>query len=133
MALALAGFWKSYFSKFFVGTNDYNFYFHFHAAMMIVWVAILIAQPLLIRKKKLEMHRNIGKFTYVLMFVMLASIVLIMNSGMKQVPVEEIIFASVIFPVRDFFLLATAFSIGVWYRHNVQIHARAMIITGLYL
>jgi heme exporter protein D len=131
MALAFAGFWKSYFSKFFDGTNDYNFYFHFHAAMMVLWVAILIVQPILIRKKKLAVHRIIGKVTYVLMPVMLLSVLLIMNSGMKQIPAEEITFANVLFPVRDFFLLATAFSIGVWYRHHVQIHARAMVITGI--
>lgn len=131
LALVFAGFWSSYFSRFFNGTNDYNFYFHFHAAMMILWVAILIIQPLLIRKKKLEMHRIIGRFTYMLMPVMLVSVILIMNSGMKKVPVEELSFSSVIFPVRDFFILATAFAIGVRYRHTIQIHARAMILTGI--
>src|SRR6218665_2023980 len=74
MALVFAGFWKSYFSRFFNGTNDYNFYFHFHAAMMLLWVIILIAQPLLIRKKKLGVHRIIGRLTYFLMPVMLLSV-----------------------------------------------------------
>ncbi|MEO6547978.1 MAG: hypothetical protein ABIN94_08250 [Ferruginibacter sp.] len=131
LALALAGFWKSYFSKFFNGTNDYNFYFHFHAAMMILWVAILIAQPMLIHKKKMELHRIIGKFTYVLMPVMLVSVLLIMNSEMKAVPADELAFAHVLFPVRDFFFLSIFFTIGVIYRHNIQVHARAMIITGI--
>ncbi|MEO5889472.1 MAG: hypothetical protein ABIQ31_04425 [Ferruginibacter sp.] len=129
--LVFAGFWKSYFSKFFTGTNDYNFYFHFHAVMMILWVAILIAQPLLIRKKKLEIHRYIGKFTYVLMPVMLLSVLLIMNSGMKAVPASELTFQNVLFPVRDFFFLSVFFTIGVIYRHKIQVHARAMIITGI--
>jgi heme exporter protein D len=131
LALAFAGFWKSYFSKFFNGTNNYNFYFHFHAAMMILWIIILIAQPVLIRKKKLEVHRIIGKFTYVLMPVMLISVLLIMNSGMKAVAANELAFANVLFPVRDFFLLSIFFTIGVIYRHNIQVHARAMIITGI--
>jgi hypothetical protein len=131
MALAIAGFWPSYFSRFFNGTNDYNFYFHFHAVMMVLWVAVLIIQPILIRKKKVRIHRVIGKLTYLLMPVMLLSVLLILNSGLKQLPAEEISFSQVIFPVRDFFLLAIAFSIGVWHRRNVQIHARAMIITGI--
>lgn len=131
MALVFAGFWKSYFSGFFSGTNDYNFYFHFHAAMMLLWVAALIAQPILIRKKKLAIHRIVGKLTYLLMPVMLVSVLLILNSGLKRLPEEEISFSQVIFPVRDFFLLAIAFSIGVWHRRNVQIHARAMVITGI--
>ncbi|MEO7767434.1 MAG: hypothetical protein ABIS01_08415, partial [Ferruginibacter sp.] len=111
--------------------NDYNFYFHFHAAMMILWVAILIAQPMLIRNKKLELHRIIGKFTYVLMPVMLVSVLLIMNSGMKAVPADKLAFADVLFPVRDFFFLSIFFTIGVICRHNIQVHARAMIITGI--
>jgi hypothetical protein len=131
MALAFAGFWNSYFSKFFNGTNNYNFYFHFHATMMVLWVLTLIAQPLLIRKKKLHIHRLVGKFTYILMPVMLVSVLLILNSGMKAVAVNELTFASVIFPVRDFFFLLIFFTIGVIYRHNVQVHARAMIITGI--
>ncbi|WP_345209332.1 hypothetical protein [Mucilaginibacter gynuensis] len=131
MALAFAGFWKSYFSKFFNGTNDYNFYFHFHATMMVLWVVILIVQPILIRKKKLHIHRIIGKLTYVLMPLMLVSVLLILNSGMRTAPSNEIIFARVLFPVRDFFFLLVFFSIGVIYRRNIQVHARAMIITGI--
>jgi hypothetical protein len=39
--------------------------------------------------------------------------------------------AGVLFPFRDIILLSTFFLIGIYYRHNVQIHARAMIITGI--
>lgn len=52
----------------------------------------------------------------------------VLRPRIKQVSVDELRFVDVIFPVRDFFLLATAFSIGVWYRRNVQIHARAWAI-----
>lgn len=131
LALIVAGFWNSYFSRFFTGTNDYNFYFHFHALMMSLWVITLIVQPLLIRKKKLTLHRVIGRFTYVMMPVMLLSVLLILNSGMKGMPAEELTFSQVIFPFRDFLFLLFFFSIGVIYRRKMQIHARAMIITGI--
>lgn len=131
LLLALAGFWRSYFSTFFTGSKSFSFYFHFHAVMMVLWVAILIAQPLLIRNKKLYLHRLIGKLTYILMPVMLLSVLLVLNRGMKEVPVNELSFAMVLFPVRDFLLLAIAFTIGAVYRRNLQIHARAMIITGI--
>lgn len=131
LVLALAGFWRSYFSTFFDGSRNFSFYFHFHAVMMLLWVAILIVQPLLIRTKKLQLHRFIGKLTYVLMPVMLLSVLLVLNSGLKKVPEAELAFTGIIFPVRDFLLLATAFTIGVIYRRNVQVHARAMIITGI--
>jgi|GEM_PF-185982 len=84
LALIFAGFWNSYFSRFFTGTNDYNFYFHFHALMMGLWVITLIVQPLLIRKMKLALHRIIGKLTYVLMPVMLLSVLLLIDRLIKS-------------------------------------------------
>ncbi|RYE20133.1 MAG: hypothetical protein EOP51_18495 [Sphingobacteriales bacterium] len=131
MALTILGFWNSYFSRFVNGTNDYSFYFHFHAVLMSIWVVILIVQPILIRKKKLPVHRIIGKISYVIMPLLLLSVILILNKGLKAVPVQEIAFANVIFPVRDFILLTLAFSIGTWYRKDINIHARAMIASGI--
>ena len=131
LILAILGFWKSYFSKFFNGTNDYSFYFHFHATLMVTWVLLLIVQPWLIRKKKFKTHQLIGKTSYFLMPLLLLSVVLVLHSGIKNVPEQELQFAFILFPVRDFLFLFFAFSIGVWYRRNLQIHARAMILTGI--
>ncbi len=134
LILAFLGFWNSYFSKFFNGHNEYSFYFHFHATMMLLWVALLILQPFLIRKKKFRFHRLIGKVTYFTMPLLLASVLLVLNSGLRSIPINEsnkITFNLILFPFRDIILLSTAFLIGVYNRHNVQIHARAMIITGI--
>src|ERR1700712_3913685 len=89
VAIVFLGFWPSYFSRFFNGTNNYSFYFHFHAIMMSLWVAILITQPILIRKKKLAVHRLIGKLSYVIMPVLLISVLLILNTGLKAGPKAE--------------------------------------------
>ncbi|KYP13759.1 hypothetical protein [Flavihumibacter sp. CACIAM 22H1] len=129
--LAFLGFWKSYFSGFFNGTGSHHFYFHFHAVMMLTWLVLLIVQPLLIRYKKIKLHRAIGRFSYVVMPLLLISVLLVLNSGLKAIPQNEISFSTVIFPIRDFFLLIIAFTIAILYRHKIQIHARAMIITGI--
>ena len=65
IALALLGFWPTYFSKFFDGTANFNFYFHFHFAMASLWIMLLIVQPILIKKKKLSIHRKIGKLSFI--------------------------------------------------------------------
>ena len=36
--LVLLGFWSSYFAKFFNGTADFSFYFHFHAGVLILLI-----------------------------------------------------------------------------------------------
>ena len=129
--IVFAGFWRSYFSKFFTGNNDYNFYFHFHATLALLWVSMLIVQPILIRKKKITIHKILGKVSYVFMPLLLLSVLLILNHSLKQVTEEQRTFSNVLVVVRDIFLLSVAFTIGVWYRSHVQMHARAMVVTGI--
>jgi hypothetical protein len=131
LIIAFLGFWRSYFSRFFYGGNGQSFYFHFHAVMMLTWTAMLIVQPILIRKKKLQVHRFIGKLSYVIMPLLLISVLLVLNFSLKQVPAEEIHFPDVLFPVRDFFFLSIFYTVAVINRHKVQIHARAMVATGI--
>ncbi len=125
------GFWRSYFSKFVDGTNKFSDYFHFHAVMMAIWVVILIVQPILIRKKQLAIHRVIGKISYFVMPVLLLSVLFVLNSGLKIGPKTDLTFMTILFPFRDIWLLAIFFTVGVIYRHNINIHARAMVVTGI--
>ncbi|MCR6718765.1 MAG: hypothetical protein NVV59_00375 [Chitinophagaceae bacterium] len=129
--LVFLGFWTTYFSKLFDVNGTIPSYFHLHAAVMLIWVVLLIVQPMLIRKKKTNLHRTIGKVSYVVMPLLLFSVLLIINNSLKVLPVEKQHFTSIIFPFRDLFLLTTAFSLAIVYRNNIQIHARAMIITGI--
>ena len=54
VVLVILGFWPTYLSKYFDGTANFNFYFHFHALMASLWILLLIVQPVLIKKKKLK-------------------------------------------------------------------------------
>lgn len=129
--IAFGGFWNSYFSRFFSGNNDYNFYFHFHATMALLWLSMLIIQPILIRRKALRLHKTLGKLSYVLMPLLLISVMLVLNNVLKRAPVEFQTFSDVLVVVRDLLLLSVAFAIAIWYRRTMPIHARAMIITGI--
>jgi len=131
LLLAFAGFWKSYFSKFFDGTNDFSFYFHFHTLLVLSWIVLLILQPILIRKKKFQLHRKIGKIAYLLMPLLLLSVVFILNFRMKKTPAEELTFINFLVVFKDLAMLTLAFSIAMYHRHKVNLHARAMIVTGI--
>jgi hypothetical protein len=129
VAIVLLGFWKSYFSLLTIAvTNDYAFYFHFHAAMVSLWVVILIVQPILIRKKQLNAHRLIGKLCYLVMPLLLVSIFLMHNYIGKLFPGR----ADFMFVLGAGILpLSILFAIAIWKRHNVNVHARAMVSTGI--
>ena len=80
VVLILFGFWPSYFSKFFNGTANFTFYFHFHASIVGIWVSMLIIQPILIRKKKIHLHRLVGKISYLVSPLIFISIMLLSHS-----------------------------------------------------
>jgi hypothetical protein len=68
--LIFAGFYKTYFSVLLEPTATI---IHIHFAFMMLWTALLITQPLLIRYKKQAIHRIIGKISYVIVPLLLIS------------------------------------------------------------
>jgi hypothetical protein len=135
VVLVLLGFWPTYFAKFASGTNKYPIYFHFHATMMSLWILALIVQPILIRKKKLRLHRVIGKLTYLIMLLLFLSVILLthyrMEDNVQFVNNEKLYGPHLVVPFKDLLIIGIAYIIAVRYRHNVNIHARAMIATGI--
>lgn len=129
IGLILIGFWPSYFSKFFNGTADFTVYFHFHATMVSTWVFMLIAQPILIRKRKLALHRLIGKLSYIVFPLIFVSIILLSHS--RQTTFEQGWDIGLFVTFKDLLILGVAYFIAIRYRHNVELHARGIIATGL--
>ena len=66
--LIIWGFYKTYFSVLFQSRATV---IHIHFALMMIWAAMLITQPMLIRYKKLALHRTIGRTSYVIMPLLL--------------------------------------------------------------
>ena len=129
LMLVFLGFWPTYFAKFFDGSLNYSGYFHFHAIIVLLWMAVLITQPILIRNKTFAIHRVIGKSTYILFPLIIISVILLVHSRIpfygKNVEMEIFI------PFKDLFTLSIAYGIAIINRHNIEIHARGMIATGI--
>ena len=62
---------------------------HFHGAMLMSWFAMLIIQPFLIRYRKYEWHRNLGKVSYILVPLILYSIFLVTKISFTKSIVER--------------------------------------------
>jgi hypothetical protein len=128
IAIVLLGFWRSYFLELIVGTSRHSLIFHFHAVMMSLWIAMLIVQPLLIRKKKFAAHRFIGKLSFIVMPLLVISILQIMHYEGNLFPENELTFIGV---MNGSILMSTFYLIAIWKRSNVNVHARAMVCTGI--
>lgn len=129
--LALAGFWPSYFSKFFNGTANLSFYFHFHAFFAVLWILMLIVQPILIRQKKFVLHRKIGRWSYLLVPLIFISIILLAHNTLRG-PIENVGLELWV-PMKDLLIFAMGYGIAIKYRHIPAIHARGMIVAGIVL
>jgi hypothetical protein len=90
---------------------------------------MLIIQPILIRNKKVALHRLIGKLSYFLFPLIFISVVLLAHN--RHSVNEENLDLNLFVPFKDLLILGTAYFIAIRYRHKIDLHARGMIATGI--
>lgn len=131
IAFIIGGFWRGYFSRFFNWEqfSKITFYTHFHFIVVGLWLALLIIQPVLIKQKKSAVHKKTGKISYLLMPLILVSVLLLFHS--RHQPNERDIDMLFFVPLKDLVIISSSYFIGIMYRKKMEIHARAMIATGI--
>ena len=80
LILAMVTFWPTYVS---LSPSANSSYTHFHAATATLWVLMLIAQPMLIRRGHLSTHRMLGRFSWALAPVFVFGVILLASNRIK--------------------------------------------------
>ncbi len=129
--LVILGFWSSYFAV----LTSARLSIHIHGALMLVWMAGLIAQVWFIRSGRVELHRLVGKASYVVApLVVLAGLIVTRESMAKygeNLSPEEL--QTFTLPLVAIVQFAVTFSLAMYYRHDTHTHARYVISTGMIL
>lgn len=127
--VALIAFWPSYLSRLFSAGS----YTHFHALMAATWMLMLVAQPMLVRAKRLVLHRWVGRASYVLAPLLVLSIVLLAHSRIKEASGEAFAVQTYILylQVSLTVLFSVSYALAIAKRHVVALHARFMVCTAL--
>ena len=146
--LAVAGFYTSYLLIIFQPTLPI---IHIHFVGMTLWMMMLVAQPFLIKYKKLSIHRMLGKISYVLVpLVLLSGFLMIRhsyyreidglqhkaNQGLILLNNDQILQQAAAYEAIAFFWLfmfITFYSLAIINRRNSTVHARYMLATALSL
>ena len=133
----------------FVGVGFYKPYFalipHFdagitplvqvHAILLMCFVALLVAQPLLIRYKRRGLHKSLGKFTYFLVPLLVASCVGVVikeyDEALARTLSVELALRSIFSDAAQLLLLVVFYLLAVVNRRNVPVHMRYMIAVAL--
>jgi uncharacterized membrane protein YozB (DUF420 family) len=116
-----------------LGPVEFNWIMHIHGMIMMSWVMMLLVQPILIRKGKRDLHRRVGRFSYVLAPLVVLSIYLANYDGYHKVlkemdQTQAVALLSLTFPGLVFF--AILYSLAIYYKHKPSLHMRFMCSTA---
>ena len=123
-------FWPQYLGRPWSTIDGYT---HAHAALGVAWLLLLVAQPLLIRTRRLAAHRRLGRATLWLGPMFAASGFLLAHHRFSRMSPET--FAreaySLYLPLSVASLFAVAYGLGLWWRSAMPVHARFMASTAV--
>jgi len=130
--VALLAFWPTYLS---LSPSASSAYTHLHALTAAIWMLILVVQPVLIKSRRVALHRTIGKATYFLAPLIVVSILLLANNRIRIAPADAYAIQTYILYLQLSLalLFAGLYALAVWFRRNTALHARLMVCTSLTL
>ena len=131
LPLAALAFWPTYLSK--VPGGDA--YTHFHALAGSAWLAILIVQSALILKRRTDLHRFVGRASWIAAPLFVVSAVLLAHFRFSRM--DDTTFAreayTLYLPLSAALLFASAYVSALASHGNTRLHSRLMACTALVL
>lgn len=129
LLLSIPAFWPTYF---FPPKYESDWHVHLHSVAMFAWVLLLIAQAGLIRAKRHDIHRQLGKISYALVPLMVISTLLMAGYRLRQkIDVDILYFLYVQLSLIAF--LALSYGLAMARRHVPALHMRYMVCAALTL
>lgn len=133
LLIVLWGFHRTY-TVFFPAFEGFQFVQHFHGFMMLLWLLMLIVQPLFIARRKYSLHRMVGSASYVVAPLILLSIFLVsrmvFHRNMEtRTPADA--YAELALSLPGLVAFAIFYWLAIRNRHQTYYHMRYMIGTGL--
>ncbi len=107
---------------------------HFHGFMLMSWFAMLIVQPYLIRFKKVELHRQIGKISYLQIPLLLFSIFLVTKAGfIKNIALmpRPVVIGNLTLDLPAIAAFGFFYAMAMMNKQKTASHMRYMIATSL--
>jgi hypothetical protein len=128
------GFYESYTSHFPTFENATPV-IHIHGALLMIWLTLLVVQPMLIYFKKAKLHRTIGKSAFVLGPLIIISMFLVGRGGYwrglaNEVP-EVFNLGVMTLDIRGLVSFTIFWALAMAYRKIPFAHMRYMIATGI--
>jgi hypothetical protein len=135
----VAGFWIPYLSEIPRFDASITVPVHLHALLLFAWVVLLVVQPLAIRSGAFNLHRVLGRISYVLMPLIVLSAVAMMHKEYHEHLASGVRSGAAL--AAEFLSASQLALLGIFYcsaiihikRHEVAAHMRYMICIALVL
>jgi len=132
MIVSFAGFYSSYWSKF-SRLGEFKNLIHVHFAAFSCWLFLIVIQPILIMKKKFKLHRQLGKFSYLLAPILVLTIILLTKEKFirefDEIPSDAAMTAFIAFV--DISSFSIFYLIAMFKKSNVRWHVAFIIAATL--
>lgn len=127
---AIWGFWVTYFTR---PPETLSAYDHVHGAAMFGWCLMLIVQSVLIRTNRREVHRFVGRLSYLLAPLIVVSTVMLANYRLNVRGLTDE--GMYILSLQVFILIQFVFcyALAMKNRKRPDVHARFMVCTAFTL
>ena len=130
--VSLAGFYSSYWSKF-PRLGEFQNLIHIHFVAFSCWLFLIVIQPILIMKKKFKLHRQLGKFSYLLAPILIITIILLTKEKFIREFAESESSAGMTAFIAfvDISSFSTFYLIAMFKKSNVRWHVAFIIAATL--
>jgi len=131
LAIAIAGFWPSYYGQILPGTLRQPPVIHLHAAVFLGWLFIVIAQAWLAATGRITLHRRLGRFLFIYgVLVIFVGWFLVLVLFAERVHAGEVTQArnQLFVPFTDMLFFAPVLFAAWALRRRSEFHKRLIIV-----
>lgn len=132
IVLVHIGFYPTYL-RHFPAFDGFRYVQHFHGAMMMGWLLMLLAQPAFIRAGRYDLHRLLGTASYILAPLVLVSMYLITGfryDGIARTAGQAAAVAHLALNAPNIAFFAVLYLLAIVYKRRTALHMRFMCSTA---
>ena len=127
-----ASFYLSYWLDEPAGTPEWSALLYFHGAVFTGWMALMVAQPMLIASRNVRLHRRLGYAGAAIAAAMVVvgnvTAVAAMHGGFKGLGDPMVFYAVPFFAINSF---AVAAFLAVLWRNRAETHKRLILLANV--
>ena len=130
-ALAIIGFWRTYFGPLLAGTAREPTIIHIHAVVMVAWLALFMAQAWFAASGRVRLHIRLGPWVMGFGIVLVAVGLLAISDGFARRLATGDVFRAqrwLFGTLRDVVFVVPFLAAGWVYRRRPEIHKRVMLV-----